>query len=105
MRNTTSATKMKVIRAIKKSPIPNDCFETATTYVAKFDKPGIAKPKSGIMKSATSALTKAPRYKPKTKATAKPRTLYDVQEVYELIPHAFGRCRWWSFFNSFSNFL
>jgi len=68
---------MKVIRATKKSPMTNDCFVTETAYVAKFDMPGIAKPKSGIMKSATTALTTAPRYKPKTKATAKPRTLYD----------------------------
>ena len=47
--------KMKVIRAIKKSPMPNDCFITETINVAKFDMPGIAKPKSGIMKSSTSA--------------------------------------------------
>ena len=105
MRNTTSATKMKVIRAIKKSPMPNDCFETATAYVAKFDKPGIAKPKSGITKSATSALTKAPRYKPKTKATAKPRTLYDDRKSLNSFHMPFGGAGGGGFFNSFSNFL
>ena len=74
--NTMKATTMKVISAIRKSPMLNTWFINVVEYVAKFDMPGIAKPKSGIMKSLTSARTRAPKYKPKMKAAAKPRILY-----------------------------
>ena len=53
--NTINATIMKVIRATRKSPTPNDWLITPTADVARFAIPGIAKPKRGMMKSLTSA--------------------------------------------------
>ena len=53
--NTMNATTTNVIRATKNSPMPNTWFKTVAEKDAKSDMPGIAKPKSGIMKSLTSA--------------------------------------------------
>ena len=90
MMNAMSATAMKVIKATRKSPMPNTWLITEAEYVAKFAMPGIAKPNSGIMKSLTSAKTKRPKYTAKMKATAKPRTLYDDRKSLNSFHKPFG---------------
>ena len=90
IKKTMKATIMNVINATKKSPMPNDCFVTVTKYVDRLVNPGMAKPNNGIMKSLTTARTKAPKYNAKTKATAKPRTLYFDRKSLNSFHKPFG---------------
>ena len=52
---TIKATMRKVISATRKSPTANTCLLSVADRVDRFDRPGMAKPMSGITKSLTSA--------------------------------------------------